>query len=398
MGGGTRHRTTLSFNIFCLCSWSECTVDNTDDGYAGDNRDGDEQWYQYRTQDFCANAAFSLYGIKKGSFDVGYCGRRHYINSFFTYGGADNLLKAAGIRPKVYYLGYDNSYTNDTATNTMCVAVDDPRTYQDDEVQEDNNHRTLKDDKNKNNQNSYVSSLGCDADGNFVIAGFAGSSCDGNYYSDQLDTFAAYNRQQSRIGCHKVWNSGFRQGNRYNIENLLNNSWSCDMELYANECPDPYGKKERWSYAVQTLANGGNAELAYRNMLYRWPMRILGFCLAALGSLLFLLAYWIKNRERVLALGCKTRSQKFVGYLSCMWEDVCDMAVGAKESIKKRIRARREKLRRRRERRQKRKESKRRNKRSKKGGKGEEEAPEQDPDLNEEQDADHYDRYDSRVV
>merc|ERR1719343_1278272 len=47
------------------CVWSECAVDDTDDGYMGDNRDGDEQWYQYRTQGFCANAAYSLYGVKK---------------------------------------------------------------------------------------------------------------------------------------------------------------------------------------------------------------------------------------------------------------------------------------------------------------------------------------------
>ena len=47
------------------CVWSECAVDDTDDNYMGDNRDGDEQWYQYRTQGFCANAAYSLYGQRK---------------------------------------------------------------------------------------------------------------------------------------------------------------------------------------------------------------------------------------------------------------------------------------------------------------------------------------------
>lgn len=40
------------------CVWSECGIDDTDDAYMGDNRDGDEKWYQYRTQGFCANAAY----------------------------------------------------------------------------------------------------------------------------------------------------------------------------------------------------------------------------------------------------------------------------------------------------------------------------------------------------
>ena len=78
------------------CVWSECAVDDTDDGYMGDNRDGDEQWYQYRTQGFCANAAYSLYGVKHVDAWIPSisCSRSHFINSFFTYGGADTLLKA----------------------------------------------------------------------------------------------------------------------------------------------------------------------------------------------------------------------------------------------------------------------------------------------------------------
>ena len=53
------------------CVWSECGIDDTDDAYMGDNRDGDEQWYQYRTQNFCANAAYSLYGRKRNDLFPG---------------------------------------------------------------------------------------------------------------------------------------------------------------------------------------------------------------------------------------------------------------------------------------------------------------------------------------
>jgi len=299
-------------------------------------------------------------------------------------------------------MGYDG-YTNDTASNTMCVAVDAP-VYEvegEEEEEQDNKHRLLKDDKNnKNDGNGYMSTMGCDADGNYAIAGFKGYTCDGNYYSDHLDSFKAYNRQHSRIGCHKVWaDSTFHKGDRYTIETLLNNSWSCDMELYPNGCPDPYGKKERWSYAIQTLGKGGNAQLAYRNMLIKWPLRVLGFCMAGLGAIIFMIAYWIMNRERILAKGCKTRRQKLAGFFSCLVEDFLEILVGAKEGIKKRIRARREKLRRRRERRQKRKErGKSRSKRSKKSSKTDQKGNDADDNVVDDQVNDHYDRYDSRIV
>lgn len=403
-----------SFARAFFYSWSECDVDNTDDGYVGDNRDGDEQWYQYRTQDFCANAAFSLYGAKKGSLSLGACQRGHFINSFFTYGGADRLLKAAGITPRVYYYGNggnneqnkgnDDYFNNGTSTNAACVEVDNPNYYeeQEGEQEEDQEHRAVQ--EGDNDGNGYVSTLGCDADGKYVIAGFEANTCDGNYFSDELDTFRAYNRQHSRIGCHRIWSSGFRHGNRYAVEYLLNHSWSCDMELYPNGCPDPYKTKERWSYAIQTLANGGNAEFAYRNMMYKTPLRIVGSLMVAIGSVVFVLGYWIKNKQRILAKGAKTRSQKAVGYLACVWEDIGEAALGVKEGIKKRIRARREKLRRRRERRKRRKEVKRRNKKSKKRSSGDyQEEPEmQDPEVSmtdgQGDDYDHYDRYDSRVV
>lgn len=57
------HGFNLCNFLFSFDSWSECAVDNNDDD--GEGRDGDEQWYLARTQDFCANVAFSLYGLPK---------------------------------------------------------------------------------------------------------------------------------------------------------------------------------------------------------------------------------------------------------------------------------------------------------------------------------------------
>jgi hypothetical protein len=118
------------------CVWSECALDDTDDAVQGDYRDGDEQWYQYRTQSFCANAAYSLYGIKKEAESKGVfgwltnsgggwggCQKKHFINSFFTYGGADNLLAALGEVPAVYYDDEDDD-GNDDAGRRLEDAAD----------------------------------------------------------------------------------------------------------------------------------------------------------------------------------------------------------------------------------------------------------------------------------
>ncbi len=305
-------------------------MDDTDDRYMGDNRDGDEKWYQYRTQEFCANAAYSLYGSKKGSSGWSGCSRRHFINSFFTYGGADNLLQAAGKNPIVYYDdGTDANYYNNTPStaNAVCVAIDMA-----DERRELNSR--------DQDEDGYVSTLGCDASGNYVIAGFESNNCDGNYFSDIVDTFDEYNKQHNSVGCHLIW--GQHKKNSYtNLEFLLTNSWSCDLDLYPNGCPDPYGEKERWDFAIRTVAQGGNAQLAYKNMVYKRPLRILSWCLASLATITLVVAYLVRNRERIHSKG-----GKYKGVLRCILEDFLAHVIAFKNGIKKALRAQRDNLRR----------------------------------------------------
>ena len=198
------------------------------------------------SQSFCANAAYSLYGRKKS--DVGPlgwmgCSRRHYINSFFTYGGADRVLRAIGETPEIYY---DSS--------VEYTAYDDAVQQGDDAVQEDdaNNRRRLEDANGDDDGNSYEypsnsncvkmegdgyggyyeteqddrrlsgsgsgdqnngysSTLGCDANGEYIMGIFKGNSCDGNYFTEVIDTIPKYNKQHNRIGCHALYktNDGY---------------------------------------------------------------------------------------------------------------------------------------------------------------------------------------------
>jgi hypothetical protein len=301
------------------CVWSECAVDDTDDGYTGDNRDGDEQWYQYRTQGFCANAAYSLYGVKKTdqlipSFSG--CSRRHFINSFFTYGGADTLLKAVGETPTVYGNDGNGNYNNGDddgySTNAACTEID----YESDDDYDGGNDEERNLGSNDNDGDGYGATLGCSADGKYVIAAFQSESCDGNYFAGVIDEFKSYNKQHNSIGCHKIY--GSRQASNENVVNLLSNSWSCDLRLYPNGCPDPYGNKEKYDFAVRTVAHGGNPYLAYKNMMLRTPILVASWIFLAITVLIVVVTYLVKNEYRAQSKGGKN----LLGFSRCLLEDV----------------------------------------------------------------------------
>eukprot|EP00537_Pseudo-nitzschia_pungens_P003358 CAMPEP_0172366148 /NCGR_PEP_ID=MMETSP1060-20121228/13748_1 /TAXON_ID=37318 /ORGANISM="Pseudo-nitzschia pungens, Strain cf. cingulata" /LENGTH=497 /DNA_ID=CAMNT_0013089875 /DNA_START=14 /DNA_END=1504 /DNA_ORIENTATION=+ len=314
------------------CVWSECTVDDTDDNYMGDNRDGDEQWYQYRTQGFCANAAYSLYGQKKEdevfpSF-LG-CTRRHFINSFFTYGGADNLLQSVGETPVAYtYDDYDNdgngNANDDDSTgltaNAVCVEID----YEagdddsDDDSDDENNGGGSNDKSGSNDNDGYSGTLGCGPNGEYLISAFQSSSCDGNYFAGVVNEFEEYNEQHNSIGCHNI----YEKDNEVSVENvtmLLSNSWSCDLRLYPDGCPDPYGKKEKYNFAIRTVVHGGNPKRAYRNMLLKAPLHIASWVLLVVTILIFFLTYLVKNESRAIE---SKGGKNTMGYLRCIGEDI----------------------------------------------------------------------------
>jgi Spy/CpxP family protein refolding chaperone len=243
------------------CVWSECGFD-VDEDYTGDNRDGDSQWYQFRTQSFCANAGFALYGRKKGEVwgKWGDCTGRHFINSFFTYGGADTLLKAVGVTPEVYYGG------NYVKSNAKCVYT-------------------------KRNGAASYSTLGCAADGNFMIGFFNGKSCDGNYYVGGSDDFSRYNDVFKAVKCHEM--SVVDDMNA--LYTLLSNSWACDVRTYGTRCPDPFKLKGYYEYALQTAAAGGNPIRAYNNLAWKDQLRLFSWVLMGISIALLFAAFSIKQ-------------------------------------------------------------------------------------------------------
>ena len=277
--------------------WSECGVDNHDDD--GENRDGDENWYQYRTQEFCGNAAYSLYGVKKGHFVVNTCSRGTYINSFFTYGGSDVLAEALGISVKQYY------YDDDSYSNADCLLLE-----------------------NEGNDDSYISStLGCSADGNFAMANFQGQTCDGKYFLETVDNLRSYNRA-IKVNCKGIWalNKHKSSSSASPAETLLRSSWACDIDMYPNGCPDPYGMKRKYTTVLRAASNGQPTGIAVANAQLKNPLRVASFLAFVAGVGLLSYSFYTKNKDKIQENG-----GGFVGVVTTMRQNIAKRSKSKKK-------------------------------------------------------------------
>jgi hypothetical protein len=300
-------------------SWSECGVDNFDDD--GENRDGDENWYLYRTQGLCANAAYSLYGVKKSLFAVplNTCARGTYINSFFTYGGADVLAKALDLSISRYFNNNDDGYGN-----AVCYGVEGENN--------NNGHSNDNNNKDKNNNNdddssSISSTMGCAADGSFAMAQFKGDSCDGKYFLETTDPLTSYNKAMTGVSCTRIWSRRSNNGNTrllsssaksYNsvAERLLRNSWACDIDLYPHACPDPYHLKQKYAGVERATTNSKLARLVVANAKFKLPIRIISWLSLVSGMAMVVSAYYRRKKERIDEAGGGIR-----GWLIALYYD-----------------------------------------------------------------------------
>jgi hypothetical protein len=177
------------------CIWSEYGIDNYDDD--GENRDGDENWYQGRTTTFRANAAYSLYGIKRGQTRARKCSKATYINSFITNMGADTILNVLG--RKNYANDDDSGYGH-----AYCYEVD-----------QGNRDRDLASGDKEQEDDSVSTTMGCSlTSNNFVMATFQVGYCDGKYFLNITDEMNAYNKAMNKVTCDKIWDysKGYSSG------------------------------------------------------------------------------------------------------------------------------------------------------------------------------------------
>jgi len=264
------------------CMWSEYGYSNYDDD--GENRDGDENWYQGRTTSFRANAAYSLYGIKRSLHFPGLrkCSRHTYINTFITNNGADAILNITGRLSSTddFYSGYGHAY---------CYEADN-----------DDNERELGS-GDQDNDNSLSTTMGCSLNGyKYAMAIFRGGYCDGKYFLNTTDSMKDYNKDMSSVKCDKIWDYSTAYNKRQRVDTpadyLLEESSSCSNYMYDGRCPDPYGVNKAYKKAISRGGGGTLIQPFFR--VISWMALLVGLVL--MGA-----AYYIKQKRWIRKRGSR---------------------------------------------------------------------------------------------
>lgn len=303
------------------CVWSEYGIDNFDDD--GENRDGDEDWYQGRTTPFRANVAYSLYGIKKGFFNyrlINKCAKATYINTYVTFMGADALLQSLG--RTVEDVDYSNGDDGDGSGHTSCAETDSdsvnwPEGFVYSNDDDDGGNRRLSEEERhlseeerrlssgSGDEDTLSTTLGCAVDtGSFVMAVFGDGYCSGgSFINTTADDVSSYNNAMSSVTCEQVDLGSYNNDdtddyNYYGMSSLLESSSSCDSSYYGDRCPDPYGKKAQWARQIskqQSAAAREAGEISDTGGFAR-VLRGMSWFLVVSGMILFGGALWVHLR------------------------------------------------------------------------------------------------------
>jgi hypothetical protein len=266
--------------------WSEYATggDGEMDGCGFDG--GDAYWYMGRTQCYRANAAYSLYGAKKG--ESGGCSAGHFINSFFTNYGLESFADPLGIT-------YD-----DVGASSTCES----------EVNDDFVGKTMSNGAMLfENSASYTTA--CSANGGFIKAKFQGAYCSGNNFVSSISTFDSLDESFVSLTCRKVYDSEGNfiasnvAANDEEADNgndipghdsiafqLLSYSSACSVLEYPERCPDPHGLKSARDKALDKAAKAH-----YRTVPTIIPILTSIFFMT--GIVLFYLSWQLHDNEPI---------------------------------------------------------------------------------------------------
>jgi len=236
---------------------------------------------------FRANAAFSLYGFLKNDWHLpgrGKCRKATYINTFFTYEGASSILLAVGKSVSVSALAGDDYYGYVSAS-AGCYGIE------------------------YDYATTESKTLGCTADGDFAIAKFQGSNCEGRYFLDttQDDDISEYNHAMDSLNCRQIYKS--KKQDTTIVQTILSTSFACDIALYGTHCPDPYNLKRKYDTNTILSSRMGRSVVAGR---WQTRLRILTivFCVAA--AMLCMLICFVENprlQRKIQKLAKKRRKE-----------------------------------------------------------------------------------------
>ena len=80
---------------------------------------------------------------------------------------------------------------------------------------------------------------------------------------ETVDNARKYNREVLHMNCHKIWGRAWSSAESSVAKALLENSWSCDLDMYPHACPDPHGIKQQYANALRAVGKGMSPSLQF---------------------------------------------------------------------------------------------------------------------------------------
>ena len=176
--------------------------------------------------------------------------------------------------------------------------------------------------------------MGCSINSEFVVATFAGKTCDGIYFLNATDYLPDYNAAINSVTCLKVWDLSKQSSESSSVslaETLLSTSSACDSTIYPN-CPDPFGVKKRYTSSL-SAATGSTTTSTSRSKSrpsLQGPMRFLSWVGLIVGLSLAAMAYLIRSRHKIKSKGGGVR-----GVMLCVASDMENSVAGLSPRKKK---------------------------------------------------------------
>lgn len=213
------------------------------------------------TECFRANAAFSLYGVLHGKEDKG-CGRKTFINSFFTTYGVETFAQALSDLGLTFQSTNDGGNDYPGGVSSECVS------------EEANNNADDSTSHNAKNGAGYTSTgLGCYKN-SFAMKLFKGQFCDTREEIRVSDKLASFNSDIQQATCVPIYSAD--EGENSALDVLLYSS-ACSIREFPNVCPDPYGKLAAYSRSdAKALATAASPTRERVKTAFSWILLIIG--------------------------------------------------------------------------------------------------------------------------
>jgi hypothetical protein len=124
-----------------------------------------------------------------------------------------------------------------------------------DQTDDDSNRNKNHNEKSHTDAKSY--GIGCNKN-RFAKRTFNGAYCDGNSVSRTTDNLRTFNKEISSADCVQIYSSADGDYDDESAAGLLENSEACNIRAYPDQCPDPHGKLERYTTALERSTGTGS--------------------------------------------------------------------------------------------------------------------------------------------